>query len=196
MARLPDLELFAREHGLKIGTIADLIGHRSRHETLIERVGSRPMRTPQGEFVCTAFRDKSGGLHMALTHGRWTAADEVPVRVHEPFTLLDLLDVGGAGHSWPLHAALSALQRGPCGVAVLLNCTQDATTLMLQLLPQLASTANTAPRAQMDLRTYGVGAQILRELGVRRMQLLGSPRRMPSMAGYGLEITGFRAAAA
>ena len=198
MARLPDLEIFAREHGLKIGTIADLIGHRSRHETLIERVGARPMRTPQGEFVCTAFRDRSGGLHMALTHGRWSATDEVPVRVHEPFTLLDLLDVGGAGHSWPLHAALSALQRGPCGVAVLLNCTQDASTLVPQLLPQLTKTgsAPAAPRAQMDLRTYGVGAQILRELGVRRMQLLGSPRRMPSMAGYGLEVTGFRAAAA
>ena len=197
MARLPDLEVFAREHGLKIGTIADLIGHRSRHETLIERVGSRAMRTPQGEFVCTAFRDKSGGLHMALTHGRWQASDEVPVRVHEPFTLLDMLDVGSAGHSWPLHAALSALQRGPCGVAVLLNCTQDAQTLMPQLLPRLlpAGTLPAPPRPQMDLRTYGVGAQILRELGVRRMQLLGSPRRMPSMAGYGLEITGFRAAA-
>ena len=193
MARLPDLELFAETHGLKIGTIADLIGHRSRNETLIERAGSRTLQTPQGAFECTAFRDKSGGVHVALVHGHWADGDEVPVRVHEPFTALDLLDADSSNHSWPLPAALSALRHGPCGVAVLLNCTQDVQTLLPQLLP--ASVPRAAPRPQLDLRTYGVGAQILRELGVRRMQLLGSPRRMPSMAGYGLEITGFRAAA-
>jgi 3,4-dihydroxy 2-butanone 4-phosphate synthase/GTP cyclohydrolase II len=193
MARLPDLQVFAQEHGLKIGTIADLIGYRSRNETLIERAGSRTLRTPQGEFECVAFHDKGGGVHLALTHGRWSAADEVPVRVHEPFTAFDLLDADGAGHSWPLPAALQALRSGPSGVAVLLNCTGDAAMLLPQVLPRLAEAS--PARAQMDLRTYGIGAQILRELGVRRMRLLGSPRRMPSMAGYGLEITGFTAAA-
>lgn len=192
MARLPDLQVFAREHGLKIGTIADLIGYRSRNETLIERAGSRRLQTPQGAFDCTAFRDKSGGVHLALSHGQWSAQDEVPVRVHEPFTALDLLDSAHSGHSWPLPAALQALQASRHGVAVLLNCGQDAAHLLPQLLP--AEAAAPAPRAQMDLRTYGVGAQILRELGVRRMQLLGNPRRMPSMTGYGLEITGFRPA--
>jgi 3,4-dihydroxy 2-butanone 4-phosphate synthase/GTP cyclohydrolase II len=194
VARLPDLVLFAHRHGLKIGTVADLIGHRSRHETLIERVGARPLRTPQGEFECVAYRDRSGGVHLALRHGRWAPADEVPVRVHEPFTPFDLLDAAGAGHSWPLHAALAALRGGPCGVAVLLNCSGDAAAL----LPQFALTtqAAEAPRAQLDLRTYGIGAQILRELGVRRMRLLGSPLRLPSMAGYGLEVTGFVAAPA
>ena len=191
MARLPDLEIFGREHGLKIGTIADLIGYRSRNETLIERAGSRALQTPYGEFECIAFRDKSGGVHMALKHGRWADTDEVPVRVHEPFTAMDLLDVRGAAHSWPLGAALSALHAGPCGVAVLLNCSSEAALL----LPQLTASPAPGPaRTQMDLRTYGIGAQILRELGVRRMRLLGSPRRMPSMAGYGLEITGFTAA--
>ena len=191
MARLPDLEIFGREHGLKIGTIADLIGYRSHNESLIERVGSRALHTPQGEFECISFRDRSGGVHLALKHGRWSAADEVPVRVHEPFTAMDLLDTRGAGHSWPLGAALTALRAGPCGVAVLLNCSGDNATL----LPQLSAAPKPATsRTQMDLRTYGVGAQILRELGVRRMRLLGSPRRMPSMAGYELEITGFTAA--
>ena len=91
---------------------------------------------------------------MALTHGQWTAADEVPVRVHEPFTAMDLLDARGAGHSWPLSTALAALRAGPCGVAVLLNCNSDASAL----LPQLAGLAAAAPvRAQMDLRTYGIG---------------------------------------
>jgi 3,4-dihydroxy 2-butanone 4-phosphate synthase/GTP cyclohydrolase II len=196
MARLPDLEVFAREHRLKIGTIADLIGYRSRNETLIERAGSRRLRTPQGEFECIAYRDQGGGVHLALTHGQWQADDVVPVRVHEPFTAVDLLDAGGAGHSWPLPAALAALRHGACGVAVLLNGTGTPEALLGQLLPQPARPAAAAAPgpSQFDLRTYGIGAQILRELGVRRMRLLGSPRRMPSMAGYGLEITGFTAA--
>ena len=195
MARLPDLEVFAREHGLKIGTIADLIEHRSRHETLIQRAGQRPLATPQGDFDCIVFRDHGGGLHLALVHGQWHDGDEVPVRVHEPFTALDLLDTDGAGHSWPLPQALAALQARPCGVAVLLNCGGGVDALLPQVA-RPAPQANPPPRrrnAQMDLRTYGIGAQILRDLGVRRMQLLGSPRRMPSMAGYGLEVTGFMA---
>ncbi len=189
MARLPDLEVFAREHGLKIGTIADLIEHRSRHETLIRRDSERTLTTPHGSFRCVAYRDHGGGLHLALVHGQWTPADAVPVRVHEPFTALDLLDAAGAGHSWPLPAALAALHAGPCGVAVLLNCGAGVEAL----LPQVAPPAEPAPRraAAMDLRTYGIGAQILRDLGVGRMQLLAKPRRMPSMAGYGLEVAGF-----
>jgi 3,4-dihydroxy 2-butanone 4-phosphate synthase/GTP cyclohydrolase II len=192
MARLPDLELFAQEHGLKIGTIADLIGFRSQHESLVTREGSRRLATPWGEFDCSAFRDRSGGLHLALSHGRWDANQEVLVRVHEPFTALDLLDAGESRHSWPLTQALLELRAAPAGVAVLLNCAQDVETLLPQVLPGAA--AGTAPpRTQMDLRTYGVGAQILRELGVARMRLLGRPRRMPSMTGYGLEVSGFQA---
>ena len=192
MARLPDLQAFAQEHGLKIGTIASLIEHRSRHETLIQRAGTRALATPQGEFECIAYRDHGGGLHLALVHGTWAAGDVVPVRVHEPFTALDLLDAAGNGHSWPLPQALAALHAGPYGVAVLLNCGADAEALLGQLLPPDAA----PPRrrsAPMDLRTYGIGAQILRDLGVARMQLLGNPRRMPSMAGYGLEVAGFMA---
>ncbi len=189
MARLPDLEIFAKEHGLKIGTIADLIGHRSRNESLIQRAGQRRIVTPQGEFECTAYHDRVGGVHLALCHGQWTAADDVPVRVHEPFTAIDLLDAEGPGHSWPLPRALSALRAGERGVAVLLNCGAGAEALVSQLLhPQHGSAESTR---QIDLRTYGIGAQILRDLGVVRMKLLGSPRRMPSMAGFGLEVTGF-----
>jgi 3,4-dihydroxy 2-butanone 4-phosphate synthase/GTP cyclohydrolase II len=197
MARLPDLQAFAQAHGLKIGTIADLIEHRSRHETLIHRHGTRRLATPAGDFDAVVFRDHAGGVHLALTHGRWSADDVVPVRVHEPFTALDLLDAGGAGHSWPLLPALAALRAGPYGVAVLLNCGGGADDLLSQLSPPVDATAPASgPRRtlQQDLRTYGIGAQILRELGVARMQLLGSPRRMPSMAGYGLEVCGFVAA--
>ncbi len=190
MARLPDLEVFAREHELKIGTIADLIEYRSRNETLIERLGSRPLLTGQGEFECISFADRTGGLHLALTKGRWTPEDEVLVRVHEPLSMMDLLDHGSSSHSWSLPKALAALQAADRGVAVLLNCAEDAATLRPRLLAAPADIER-PPRKPMDLRIYGIGAQVLRELGVSRMKLLANPRRMPSMVGYGLEVTGF-----
>jgi 3,4-dihydroxy 2-butanone 4-phosphate synthase/GTP cyclohydrolase II len=113
----------------------------------------------------------------------------VLVRVHEPLSVLDLLDADAGSHSWPLPRALAAIQRAGRGVAVLLNCGEDAAALLRHLQGDAAHAH--PPRAQMDLRTYGVGAQILRSIGVTRMRLLGSPRRMPSMAGYGLEVAGF-----
>jgi 3,4-dihydroxy 2-butanone 4-phosphate synthase/GTP cyclohydrolase II len=193
MARLPDLLAFAKEHRLKVGTIADLIEYRSRNESLIERAGHRPLVTAQGTFDCTAFRDRTGGLHLALTHGQWTNGDEVLVRVHEPLSVMDLLDVGApCQHSWPLPKALATLHKSPRGAAVLLNCGEDAAALVPHVLPPTNGTPR--PSGQMDLRTYGIGAQILRELGISKMKLLGSPRRMPSMTGYGLEVTGFVAA--
>ncbi len=188
MARLPDLEIFAKEHQLKIGTIADLIGYRSRNETLIERLNQRVLSTAQGAFDCTTYRDRTGGVHLALSRGTVHTGEEVLVRVHEPLSVMDLLETGACAHSWPLPLALAELQASGRGVAVLLNCGEDAHSL----LPRLTGIPSTAPvRAQMDLRTYGIGAQILRDLGVTRMKLLGSPRRMPSMTGYGLEVTGF-----
>ncbi len=190
MSRLPDLIEFSRTHGLKIGTIASLIEHRSRHESLIERLGARKITTAQGAFDCTAFSDRAGGLHLALTRGRWSEADEVLVRVHEPLSVMDLLDTGSCSHSWPLPRALATIQASERGAAVLLNCGEDVAALLPQVLQR---TREGAPRrsTQMDLRTYGIGAQILRELGIAKMRLLGSPRRMPSMTGYGLEVTGF-----
>jgi 3,4-dihydroxy 2-butanone 4-phosphate synthase/GTP cyclohydrolase II len=191
MARLPDLQLFAAEHGLKIGTIADLIEHRSRTESLVQKVGTRTLNTAFGEFTAHAFRDQpSGALHLALVRGQWSADDSVAVRVHEPLSVLDALEVGRSMHSWSLEASLRHIGEAGAGVAVLLNCGESAE----QLLAQFEGTARSAQapeRGRMDLRTYGVGAQILRECGVHRMQLMGNPRRMPSMAGYGLEITGY-----
>ena len=189
MARLPDLQLFARRHGLKIGSIADLIEHRSRHETLIERVAERRLLTAQGEFDCRVYRDTLGGAHVALCCGHWSPSDEVLVRVHEPLSMIDLLDVETRGHSWPLHAALARLQGAGRGVALLLNCGEDAATLVSRL--SSAGPAATPERGPMDLRSHGIGAQILRDLGVVRMALLASPRRLPNMAGFGLEVTSF-----
>ena len=191
MARLPDLQLFAAEHGLKIGTIADLIEHRSRNESLVHKLGTRPLNTAFGEFNVTAFRDQpSGALHLALVKGQWNPDHSVDVRVHEPLSVLDALEVGRSMHSWSLEASLRHISEAGAGVAVLLNCGETAA----QLLAQFEGTARSAQapeRGRMDLRTYGVGAQILRECGVHKMRLMGNPRRMPSMTGYGLEITGY-----
>jgi 3,4-dihydroxy 2-butanone 4-phosphate synthase/GTP cyclohydrolase II len=191
MARLPDLQLFAAEHGLKIGTIADLIKYRSHNESLIEKVGTRTLNTAFGEFTAHAFRDKpSQGVHLALVKGQWSPADTVLARVHEPLSVLDALEVGRAMHSWSLDACLARLNTEGRGVVVLLNCGESAD----QLLAQFEGTARSsqAPeRGRMDLRTYGVGAQILRECGVHKMNLMGNPRRLPSMVGYGLEVVGY-----
>jgi len=191
MARLPDLQLFAAEHGLKIGTIADLIHYRSRTESLVEKVGSRPLATAYGEFIAHAWRDKpSHGLHLALVKGNWEGNEVVPVRVHEPLSVLDALEVGRPMHTWSLDASLKHIAAAGRGVTVLLNCGESAE----QLLDQFEGTARAAEapeRGRMDLRTYGIGAQILRECGVQRMNLMGAPRRMPSMAGYDLEVAGF-----
>jgi 3,4-dihydroxy 2-butanone 4-phosphate synthase/GTP cyclohydrolase II len=191
MARLPDLQLFAAEHGLKIGTIADLIEYRSRNESLVEKIGERRLKTAYGEFTAHAFRDKpSQAVHLALVKGQWNADDVVPVRVHEPLSVLDALEIDRSMHSWGLDTSLQYLVKQGKGVAVLLNCGESAEQMVAQF-EGTARSAQAPERGRMDLRTYGVGAQILRECGVQKMALMGQPRRMPSMAGYGLEITGF-----
>ena len=195
MARLPDLEVFAKEHGLKIGTIADLIEYRSRTESIVESVGTRVMQTPEGAFDAHVFRDRMGeGVHLALTvgaqQGRFHADDEVLVRVHEPVSIMDWLDSTSRAHSWPLAKALAQVQASGRGAVVLLNLGDDIDRLTERLLPP----DNQPSTAQADLRTYGVGAQILKSLGVHRMRLMGNQRRMPSMVGYGLEVTGFLSA--
>lgn len=191
MARLPDLQQFAAQHGLKIGTIADLIEHRSRVESLVEKVGSRSLKTTVGEFTAHAFRDKiTHGVHLALVMGQWDAGATVVARVHEPLSVLDALEVGRAMHSWSLDASLARIAAEGQGVVVLLNCGESAQ----QLLAQFEGTARAShgpDRERLDLRSYGIGAQILRECGVHKMRLMGSPRRLPSMAGYGLEIVGY-----
>ena len=191
MARLPDLLIFAAEHGLKIGTIADLIEHRSRNESLVEKIGSRTLHTAFGEFTAHAFRDKtSQGLHLALVKGQWLPDEAVAARVHEPLSVLDALETGCAMHSWNLDESLRHISEAGKGVAVLLNCGESAAQLLAQF--EGTARASQAPeRGRMDLRTYGIGAQILRECGVHKMTLMGTPRRMPSMVGYGLEIVGY-----
>ena len=191
MARLPDLQLFAAEHGIKIGTIADLIAHRSQVDSLVERKGSRPFKTAVGEFTAHIFQDTTGhGVHLALVKGEWAAGEVVSARVHEPLSVLDALEVGRSLHSWSLDAALAHVAHEGRGVVVLLNCGETGDQLLAQF-DGTARPAHAPERGRMDLRTYGVGAQILRLCGVQKMRLMGSPRRMPSLTGYGLETVGY-----
>jgi len=193
MARLPDLIEFAQLHGLKIGTISDLIHYRSRNESIVERIAERKMQTIHGDFHAIAFRDKpSGGAHLALVHGEMAADAEVLVRVHQPLSIVDLLETQASSHSWSVSSAMAAIKASERGVLLLLNCEDSANDIFSNF------TALDAPRppipariASQDLRNYGIGAQILKDIGVGKMKLLASPRRMPSMTGFDLDVTGF-----
>ena len=187
MARLPDLLQFAAEHELKIGTIADLIEYRSRNESLVSRTLERDIETAWGRFHLIAYRDLAlGSIHLALVLGTPAGGRETLVRVHEPLSIVDLLDAGPGTHSWGVGEALAAIREAGEGAMVLLNCTQSTDALQARL----GEVRPVAGRAA-DLRLYGIGAQILRDLGIGRMRLLAAPRKMPSMAGFGLEVTGY-----
>jgi len=187
MARLPDLIDFAAQHKIKIGTIADLIHYRSETEKLVERAAERTITTPYGTMRLIAYADKiAKETHLALVKGKPTADKEVLVRVHEPLSVFDLLDTSSRTHSWNMLKAMEAISQADCGVMVLLHRSEGATDLLEHILH-----ADEPIRPKQDLRNYGIGSQILLDLGVRKMKLLATPRKMPSMVGFGLEVTGY-----
>ena len=191
MARLADLLPFAAQHGLKVGTIADLIKYRAEHESLVTESGRKSVNTPYGAFECVAFTDgPTQQTHLALLKGSINPTEPTLVRVHEPLSTLDWLEQDASAHSWTLPKALQTIDAAGCGVVVLLNCAENAATLLAQFAPPPAQTH----KKPMDLRTYGLGAQILKHLGVQRMQIMASPRKMPSMGGFGLETVGYTTA--
>jgi 3,4-dihydroxy 2-butanone 4-phosphate synthase/GTP cyclohydrolase II len=155
--------------------------------------------TMHGQFRMVAYRDKPGrSPHLALVRGTPTHDRETLVRVHEPLTILDLLETDRSTHSWPIHRALETIAASEAGVLVLLNCAQPGENLFAQFesLAHLEAGGEDGQRAvrraaKVDLRTYGIGAQILKDLGVGRMRLLAQPRKMPSMTGFDLEVVGF-----
>jgi len=188
MARLPDLLQFAERHALKVGAIADLIHYRSRTESLITRVAERAVETTYGRFQLYAYRDTTADqVHLALVKGDVVPGVETLVRVHEPLSVIDLLDAGSTAHSWNLNAALSAVAAAPSGVVVLLHRSESGEDVLASL--QVGRQNPDPPK--LDLRNYGIGAQILKDLGVSKMKLMAVARKMPSMAGFDLEVTGY-----
>ena len=191
MARLPDLLEFAKTHGLKIGTIADLIHYRSEHETLVERVAEKEISCRHGNFRLSAFLDQSSGeAHLSLSLGEIDAAVETLVRVHEPISVLDFLDGNSQRHSFSIDLAMQTIAAAGKGVIVLLR-RPESTQSVLAAFETPSPTER--PSAKWDPRIYGIGAQILRSLGVGKMRLMASPRKMPSMTGFGLEVCGYLA---
>jgi 3,4-dihydroxy 2-butanone 4-phosphate synthase / GTP cyclohydrolase II len=199
MARLPDLCEFAKEHQLKIGSIADLIQYRSQHESIVVREGKREFITPWGKFEGIIYRDTpSSGVHIALVHGKPTETQETLVRVHEPVTVLDFLDSEVSNHSWPLAQALQQIAAAPAGVAVLLNAAGIAAPndqdwlAQFQKLNQSKDEVKKPLARKTDFRSYGIGAQILKDIGVGKMRLLANPNPVPSLSGYKLEVTSYQ----
>ena len=194
MARRDDLLAFAREHGLKVGTVADLIAYRVRNERTVERVASCELPTEYGDFLLHAYQDTVDGvLHFALVRGRPQPEDPVMVRVHVENELPDLLGAVGPGCGWPLRSALRQLAREPTAVLVVLR-SPDATSDILHHMRRYQARSRGEPDAaggavgSPDLRTYGLGAQILTDLGVRRMRVLSAPKRMHALSGFGMEV--------
>ncbi|MCX7946281.1 MAG: bifunctional 3,4-dihydroxy-2-butanone-4-phosphate synthase/GTP cyclohydrolase II [Hydrogenophilus sp.] len=186
MARLPELRAFAARHGLRIGAIRDLIEYRLRTEVLVERVEEREVNTPWGRFRLSAFRDRtSGDLHWAMWQGTIGPEEIALVRVHEPLSVLDFLDPEGRTHSVSLPDALARVAHSKAGVVVMLYRPQRGEELLMEF------SAVKRPRRGWDPRFIGIGAQILRVLGVRKMRVLSHPMRFPNLSGFGLEVVGF-----
>jgi len=188
MARMPDLVEFAAQHGLKIGAIADLIEHRMQHETLVERVAARPVQTAYGEFDLLTYLDKTTQrTHLALVKGKIEREKETLVRVHEPLSVLDFLEQSHYPNSTSVHDALTRISQADSGVLVLMHHNETSQ----DLLARASATPEAHGASQWDPRSYGIGAQILRDLNVGKMCLIATPRKLPSMAGFGLEVVGY-----
>ena len=187
MARLPDLIPFAKEHGLRIGSIADLIEYRSQNEKLVERISNRKVQTAYGEFDLYTYIDKTTQqTHLALAKGDIQPHIETLVRVHEPLSVMDFLEQASYPNSTSVHDALQKISRSEAGVLVLMHVAETAANLLTR-----AAAKTEFHQTQWDPRSYGIGAQILRNLNVGKMCLIATPRKIPSMAGFGLEIVGY-----
>ena len=189
MARRPQLEQFAQLHQLKIGTIAELIRHRLQTERSVERISEQRVRTELGEFRLFCYEDHvHRDVHLALVHGD-PAAGEPLVRVHVTDTLHDLLGVQDGLRTWTLRAALARIAAAPAGVVVVLRQRESARELA-DAIRSLPHRAEREPRGAYSgvLRTYGIGAQILQDLGVQRMHVLSAPKQLPDISAFGLQI--------
>lgn len=197
MARRPDLEIFAKEHDLKIGTVADLIEYRSRTDHAVERLVESKVETEFGEFTLTSFEDTiDQTVHLALTKGDISPEEETLVRVHVRHTLSDVLGVQDSAFGLPVRKALRELAKADRAALVLLRKPEESR----ELINQIQSLARGGVQSQNDteqkhsspqLRTFGVGAQILRDLGVRKMRIISAPYKMQAISGFGLEVTGY-----
>ena len=191
MARRPDLEAFSREHGVRIGTIADLIRYRLEKERYVERIAERTVQTAHGEFRMYCYDDRvNRTVHVALAKGDLARATLPLVRVHIQDTLGDILGVQSPTLGWPLDSAIERISREDAGVVVVLREQESSRELMeaVDALSQTSDELAERRRGEAVVKTYGVGAQILRDLGLQRMRVLSAPKQMHGISGFDLEI--------
>ena len=187
MARRPDLESFAEEHNLKIGTIEDLISYKIKNEKTVERVAESDFGTEFGDFRLFAYQNSlDGGLHFALVRGEIKQEEPVLVRVHVENTLIDML---GSTHAsgWPLRSAMKQVAGADSGVVVIIR-PPDEDKAMVNWMLRHPTSETEAVEQKPDLRKDGVGAQILMDLGVSKMRLMSAPKVYHGLAGFNLEI--------
>jgi 3,4-dihydroxy 2-butanone 4-phosphate synthase/GTP cyclohydrolase II len=192
MARLPELERFSKQHGLKIGTIADLIHYRMQNEATVRRTSECHLPTVYGEFRVVAYHDDiEDTAHLALVKGEIRSETPALVRVHVQGSLLDLLGVAHRGGSWSLQEAMARVAEEGAGVIVVLQQDEPAEELFRHIEHfhrQEQGIELPSKRPQQALRTYGLGSQILADLGVGKMRVLSLPVKAPGLSGFGLEI--------
>ncbi len=192
MARRPDLEKFAEEHGLRVGTIADLIHYRIANEKSVERVAECDLQTESGEFRLYAYQDLvHDGLHLALVKGDIKPDEPTLVRVHVQNALGDLFGAQMEDTGWPLRDAMRRVADKGHGVIVVLGQHESPRDLVhrIQNYSEHKKSGEPVVREERhELRTHGIGAQILTDLGVRRMRVLSAPMVVHGLSGFGLEV--------
>ena len=192
MARRPDLEKFARAHDIKIGTIADLIRYRLEKERNVERIDEQVIETEHGEFTMYCYDDHvNRAVHVALVKGSLEGAENPLVRVHLQDTLGDVIGVQSRSLGWPLHGAIERIAREETAVIVLLRDQETSRDFMESVEGLVSANDDLKERRAGDnvLKTYGVGAQILRDLGLSKIRVLSAPKHMYAISGFDLEIT-------
>lgn len=192
MARRPDLEKFASAHNVRIGTIADLISYRMQKERFVDRISRTPVSTKYGDFTLYCYDDRvNQAVHMALVKGDVGQAADPLVRVHIQDTLGDVLGVQSPELGWPLQSAIERIAREDVGAVVVLRDNESSRDLMDAVDGLTRKRDDLEDRRSGDavLKTYGVGAQILRDLGLKRMRVLSAPKQIYGISGFGLEIS-------
>ena len=191
MARRPDLEEFSRKHDIKIGTIADLIRYRLEKERFVERIAKKAVNTDYGDFTLYCYDDQvSQSVHVALVRGDLSKHESPLVRVHIQDTLGDVLGVQATALGWPVTNAIQRISEEETGVVIILR-EQESSRDLMDAVENLSLQADELNEKRIDdgLRTYGVGAQILRDLGVKQMRVLSAPKQMYAISGFDLKIT-------
>ena len=194
MARRPDLEQFSREHGVRIGTIADLIRYRLEKERNVERISETQVETKHGEFTLYCYDDQvNQTVHVALAKGDVGNANEPLVRVHIQDTLGDILGIKDRSLGWPIDSAIKRIAEEEAGVIVILREQENSRDLMDSVGEMLEERDDLADRRDGEsvLRTYGVGAQIIRDLGIQKMRVLSAPKQLYGISGFDLEVSDY-----